>query len=85
MFILIDSRDYVYISCNENIETDYFNIADGYKVKFFKNGGNRLSVYMLFDSNKDADTLNIAVLGTCFSRNAFNSSAFFNPDYKKIL
>lgn len=84
VFILIDSRDYVYISCNENIETDYFNIADGYKVKFFKNGGNRLSVYMLFDSNKDADTLNIAVLGTCFSRNAFNSSAFFNPDYKKF-
>ncbi|MEC1581273.1 DUF6270 domain-containing protein [Bacillus subtilis] len=84
VFILIDSKDYVYISCNENIETDYFNIADGYKVKFFKNGGNRLSLYMLFDSNKDADTLNIAVLGTCFSRNAFNSSSFFNPDYKKF-
>lgn len=52
MFILIDSRDYVYISCNENIETDYFNIADGYKVKFFKNGGNRLSVYMLLIQTK---------------------------------
>ncbi|WP_426983209.1 DUF6270 domain-containing protein [Bacillus cabrialesii] len=84
VFILIDSKDYVYISCNENIETDYFNIADGYKVKFFKNGGNRLSAYILFDSHKEADTLNIAVLGTCFSRNAFNSSAFFNPDYKKF-
>ncbi|MCY9262137.1 DUF6270 domain-containing protein [Bacillus haynesii] len=82
-FILVDHKDYIYISCNENIETDYFNISDGYKVKFFKNGANRLSVYMLFDEPTYRDTLNIAVLGTCFSRNAFNSSLYFNPDYKK--
>lgn len=84
VFILIDSRDYVYISCNENIEIDYFNIVDGYKVKFFKNGGNRLFVYMFFDLNKDVDMFNIVVLGICFSRNVFNFLVFFNFDYKKF-
>ncbi|WP_239256439.1 DUF6270 domain-containing protein [Listeria ilorinensis] len=27
----------------------------------------------------------IAVMGTCFSRNAFNSSHYFNPDYKSFF
>ncbi|MEH6958020.1 DUF6270 domain-containing protein [Neobacillus drentensis] len=36
--------------------------------------------------NMDSITpINIGVLGTCFSRNAFNSSEYFNPDYKNYF
>ncbi|PGZ07521.1 hypothetical protein COE30_16745 [Bacillus cereus] len=50
--------------------------------KLFINGSSQLSLYIIDEKNRCA--IKVAVLGTCFSRNAFNSSKYFNPDYKKI-
>lgn len=50
--------------------------------KLFINGSSQLSLYTIDGKNRCA--IRVAVLGTCFSRNAFNSSQYFNPDYKKI-
>lgn len=63
----------------------YFDICcteKNMKGKLFINGSSQLSLYTIDGKNRCA--VKVAVLGTCFSRNAFNSSQYFNPDYKKI-
>lgn len=63
----------------------YFNIRykdKNMEGKLFINGSSQLSLYTIDGKNRCA--IRVAVLGTCFSRNAFNSSQYFNPDYKKI-
>ena len=52
----------------------------------YVNGRGALSLY-LRSKTKTADdsATRIAVLGTCFSRNALNSSDYFNPQYKRYI
>lgn len=52
------------------------------KFKPFVNGKGELSLYFI-GHYQDENQVKLAVLGSCFSRNAFNSKAYFNPDYKQ--
>ncbi|MFJ7683421.1 DUF6270 domain-containing protein [Peribacillus butanolivorans] len=54
-----------------------------YKFKPYVNGLGNFSLYFI-DSNKPShNAVKIAVLGSCFSRNPFNSTNYFNPTYKQ--
>lgn len=64
---------------------DYFEMKgknDRLKAKLYINGSSKLSLFVRYKEKEDASKLKVAVLGTCFSRNAFNSSSYFNPGYK---
>ena len=64
----------------------YFNLNNELSCKFYKNGRNAISIYIKeIAKNTNDKAIKIAVLGTCFSRNAFNSIDFFNPNYKKYF
>ncbi|MBC1619117.1 teichoic acid biosynthesis protein [Listeria welshimeri] len=66
--------------------SDYFDIANKqFKAKLTRNGLNNLSCYTIVAPKIKSDTTRIAVMGTCFSRNVFNSSPYFNPDYKAFF
>ncbi|EEO7552747.1 teichoic acid biosynthesis protein [Listeria monocytogenes] len=77
------------VLANDTIDfssSDYFDIANKqFKAKMTRNGLNNLSCYTIVAPKIKPDVTRIAVMGTCFSRNAFNSSPFFNPDYKAFF
>ncbi|WP_436854890.1 DUF6270 domain-containing protein [Staphylococcus caeli] len=64
----------------------YFTLNNELSYKIYKNGRGTISIYIKEVAKNVSDkAIKIAVLGTCFSRNAFNSSDFFNPNYKKYF
>lgn len=54
------------------------------EAKFFVNGKSNLSLFISDRQTVGTRPIRIAVMGTCFSRNPFNSREYFNPGYKKI-
>ncbi|HDR7867669.1 TPA: hypothetical protein QCY24_001299 [Bacillus wiedmannii] len=54
-----------------------------WKFKPYINAKKSFSIYFLDSGKVVEESLKIAVLGSCFSRNAFNSGEYFNPGYKK--
>ncbi|RPJ98715.1 hypothetical protein BSBH6_04244 [Bacillus subtilis] len=70
----------------KNHKFEYFYVSSsGQKinVKFFVNGRSLLSIYISNRNRVNSNATKIAVLGTCFSRNAFNTREYFNPNYKQ--
>lgn len=66
--------------------SEFFDIANKeFKAQLTKNEFNNLSCFTVAAPKIKEDVTKIAVMGTCFSRNAFNSSPFFNPDYKAFF
>ncbi|GGE54859.1 hypothetical protein GCM10011391_37310 [Pullulanibacillus camelliae] len=62
----------------------FYNENNNYKLRLIQNK-KRLSLIIDEYNCLEKDAIKIAVLGTCFSRNAFNSSNYFNPDYKRLF
>lgn len=54
------------------------------KSALFVNSSGNYSIWMNVDRQANEKVTNIAVLGTCYSRNAFNTTDYFNPKYKKL-
>ncbi len=54
------------------------------KAAVFVNGSGNYSIWINVDRSPEERVTNIAVLGTCYSRNPFNSTDYFNPKYKKL-
>lgn len=82
----LDSAKFIELDNSNSQKYDYFNLSNELSYKFYKNGRNAISIYVKeLVKNVDEKTVKIAVLGTCFSRNAFNSTDFFNPNYKKYF
>ncbi|MBC6141312.1 teichoic acid biosynthesis protein [Listeria welshimeri] len=77
------------ILVSDNIDfrsSELFDIAKKqFKAQLIKNDSNNLSCRTVSAPKIKQDLTKIAVLGTCFSRNAFNSSPYFNPDYKTFF
>ncbi|MBC1489263.1 teichoic acid biosynthesis protein [Listeria sp. FSL L7-1485] len=66
--------------------SDFFPISDNkFRACLSRNDKNNLSCDTIVAPKIKEDITKIAVMGTCFSRNAFNSSPFFNPDYKAFF
>lgn len=66
---------------------DYSDIGDGFEIKPYKTSNGKLSFWMRKNDSlikySKQDVIKIAVLGSCYSRAAFNSSVYFNPGYKE--
>lgn len=56
-----------------------------YQARIIKNGAKNLSISTIPGPESNSNPLKIAVMGSCFSRNAFNSKPYFNPDYKRFF
>ncbi|MEK5502717.1 DUF6270 domain-containing protein [Bacillus sp. FSL M8-0168] len=54
------------------------------KAALFTNGFGNYSIWVNVNRQFNENVTNIAVLGTCYSRNAFNTMDYFNPGYKKL-
>ncbi|EAG3566953.1 teichoic acid biosynthesis protein [Listeria monocytogenes] len=66
--------------------SEFFDIAGKeFKAQLTKNEFNNLACLTVVAPKIKEAVTKIAVMGTCFSRNAFNSSPFFNPDYKAFF
>ncbi|HEM1641554.1 TPA: teichoic acid biosynthesis protein, partial [Listeria monocytogenes] len=64
----------------------FFNVANNeFMAQLTRNDSNNLACLTAVAPKIKQDITKIAVMGTCFSRNAFNSSPFFNPDYKAFF
>ncbi|MED1468590.1 DUF6270 domain-containing protein [Bacillus salipaludis] len=86
-FLRIGNADY-YITVFDSIflQSDYIYIQNQqYKAKIFRSPTKTLSCYTILSDKLLPNAINVAVMGTCFSRNMFNSSLYFNPGYKQIL
>lgn len=86
-FLRIDGVDY-YITKPDDLtlQSDYIYVQDqNYKAKIFCSPSKNLSCYTILSDKLSPNAINVAVMGTCFSRNMFNSSLYFNPGYKQIL
>lgn len=66
-------------------ENKYFQLNNDVVGKIYINGRNALSIYTKKLSISNTKAMKVAVLGTCFSRNALNTMDYFNPDYKKYV
>ncbi|MGE7778631.1 DUF6270 domain-containing protein [Peribacillus sp. NPDC097264] len=67
----------------EKYSYEIMSTNPSFKFKPYVNGQGHFSFYFI-DSNKHQhDAVKVAVLGSCFSRNPFNSTSYFNPGYKK--
>lgn len=82
----LENARYIKSFLKEPLMKNYFKLQFDKKGKFYNNGRGTVSIYVKNSVNDFAENVaKIAVLGTCFSRNAFNSSDYFNPDYKKYF
>ncbi|MEJ3737460.1 DUF6270 domain-containing protein [Bacillus tropicus] len=54
------------------------------KAALFVNGSGNYSIWINVNRQANEKVTNVAVLGTCYSRNAFNTIDYFNPKYKKL-
>ena len=69
---------------SENAEISEFEIDDAVKGRISAQTKSCFVLHTLENGNKHQKKLKVAVMGTCFSRQAFNSKDFFNPDYKRF-
>nr|WP_263313450.1 DUF6270 domain-containing protein [Mammaliicoccus sp. Marseille-Q6498] len=82
----IQSSKFLTLNEDTTLPNNYFTINNRLDCKFYKNGRDSISIYIK-EKTKDnnLNTTKIAVLGTCFSRNAFNTTDYFNPNYKELV
>lgn len=79
-----DGEDEIYPLYANNEDKNKKYISKEKEATLFVNNGDKYSIWGNFAKRNDNGAISIAVLGTCFSRNPFNSSDYFNPTYKKI-
>ncbi|MEA3320551.1 MAG: DUF6270 domain-containing protein [Bacillota bacterium] len=86
-FIRINDIDYhIMVPDSTLFQSDYIYIKNKkLKSKLFKSPQKGLSCYTILSDDSSRNAVNVAVMGTCFSRNMFNSSLYFNPGYKNTL
>ena len=66
------------------IESDIFEASDAVLARVRASYGGSVTVDTYENANKSQRKIKVAVIGTCFARQAFNSKNFFNPDYKRF-
>lgn len=66
------------------IESDIFEVSDAVLARVKALNGGSVTVETFENANKTQKKIKVAVIGTCFARQAFNSKDFFNPDYKRF-
>jgi len=62
----------------------YFKFAEGFEGCFYFQQNGTLAFYTHESNHAQNNKIRVGVLGTCFSRQVFHSSSYFNPDYKRF-
>lgn len=75
------ATDIVLKPSEKEVNFDYLPY-DSFMFKLYVNGKGYYSFYFNRVAQRKSKAIKVAVLGSCFSRNPFNSTAYFNPDYK---
>ncbi|WP_144534128.1 DUF6270 domain-containing protein [Bacillus pumilus] len=78
--LMTDEKKYKYAFKYFETESNFLKKSE---LKFFTNGKSNLSLFISDRHVVGKKPIKIAVMGTCFSRNAFSSREYFNPGYKK--
>lgn len=87
MFIRSGSKEYpLFVSESIQFSKDYIRINNNqYQVRWRKKADSTIRLRFVSAPILKAKPKKLVVMGTCFSRNAFNSDPFFNPDYKSFF
>ncbi|MBC2252090.1 teichoic acid biosynthesis protein [Listeria welshimeri] len=77
----------IFIPTNIDLSKNKYHsvFKNPFQARIIRNGANNLSISTIPASEQNSNPLKIAVMGSCFSRNAFNSKPYFNPDYKRFF
>ncbi|MGM0902869.1 MAG: DUF6270 domain-containing protein [Bacillota bacterium] len=69
----------------KKISFGYTSVKDGYEVKPYQTSNGNLAFWLRErkEYRGNQQNVKVAVLGSCYSRAAFNSSDYFNPGYKE--
>lgn len=70
---------------NNELSTNYYNVKDGFEACCFISEDKYASMYVRENfSIKNGNKIKVAILGSCFSKEAFHSLEYLNPDYKNF-
>ncbi len=63
---------------------EYFDITPSFSGKLFSSENKYLSLWTREGANADRKKIKLAIIGSCFSKEAFHSVDYCNPDYKRF-
>ncbi|MGJ8730359.1 DUF6270 domain-containing protein [Listeria aquatica] len=76
----------IFVSDEIEFEPKFDFVNEGkYRARLMKNGMGDLTIRFVAAPIIKQEPKDLVVMGTCFSRNAFNTSPYFNPDYKSFF
>ncbi|MHC5279164.1 DUF6270 domain-containing protein [Listeria kieliensis] len=76
----------IFVSDEIEFDSKFDLVNEGkYRAQLMKNGMRNLTVRFALAPTVKQEPKKLVVMGTCFSRNAFNTSPYFNPDYKSFF
>lgn len=72
------------VRADSSFSSDFLEISDAVKFKFGIDESGSASVFTFENDHRSAPKIKVAVVGSCFARQAFNSLDYFNSDYKRF-
>lgn len=72
------------VECLEAFDDEYKTISPAFDGKLFVSEKKYLSVYTKEGENKNRNKVKVAIIGTCYTKQAFHSIDYMNPDYKRF-
>ncbi len=65
-------------------ESEYFETNDSFLAKLFSSEGKYAGIWTKEGANRKYKKIKVAIIGSCFSKEAFHSVDHCNPDYKRF-
>lgn len=81
---IVDNKIYPVYSDNSTYGSSYFDLNDDFKAKFFISDNRYASLFTAEGSNGCQKKIKIAIIGSCYTKEAFHSISHTNPNYKRI-
>ncbi len=78
-----DNRIFTFIA-DDDFSCEYFDVNDEYSAKIYTSQNIYACLYVKRSGPRKQNKIKVSVLGSCFTRQAFNSAEFMNEDYKKM-
>lgn len=72
------------VAADAGFASDVFEISPALRAGFGVGKSGAVTVTTLENDNRDKPKVRVAVIGSCFARQTFNSLEFFNSDYKRF-
>lgn len=72
------------VVCKTSLSNNYFEMNDQFTAKLFISENSYLAVFTRENLNKHQKKIKVAIHGSCYTKEAFHSLDFNNPDYKRF-